>query len=104
MADLFEQAEQFYQNNPPPQEKDPNYLSLARELNSIIESSPFLSESEKRRLRGMIGLMSVKMLEHLRVELLREGLTYHQNNPQDKKISRWLKLMMVPLQPKAVKK
>lgn len=101
MNDLLENAEKFYQENPLPPEKDPNYLTLTKELSFIIETASFLSEGEKRRLKGLLGIMSVKMLESLRLELLQEGLSYHDRYPQDKKMTRWLKLMTA--RPKMVK-
>jgi len=102
MADLFSTAEEFYKNNPPEREIEPGYATLARDLTFIIESSPFLSVGEKERLKRLLGFMSISMLENLRSELLKEGLTYHHNYQSDKRIARWLKLVTPRL--KAVKK
>ena len=99
--DLFENAQKFYQENPLSPEKDPNYLALAQELYFIVETASFLSAGEKKRLKDLIGIMSVPMLERLKAELVSEGVTYHQNY-HDPKTLRWLKLIVS--RHKAIKK
>ena len=94
-SDIFDTASAYYQKNPLNNlDHPPEYLELSKNLEFIIDSAPFLSESEKSRLKKLLSIFPFKTLEQLKIELIKEGITYHQNHQSDKKMLRWLKLVI----------
>lgn len=96
MGNIFEEASKFYTENPIQREIEPNYRTTYQEVLFMIDSAPFLSLNEKDRLKKLLPFLNLAMLESFKLNLLREGLAYHKTFPAQKKVLRWLKLIIKP--------
>lgn len=83
MPDLFSQAALFYPkiaDNASPQRAE-----LIQELEKILNSSAFLREEDKAKMRKVIPIFSDSVIEDLKQSLIRQNLRYLQGKiPQNK--------------------
>lgn len=91
MSNIFEKAQEFYTRNPQAQVIDKRRKLFTKELMFVLETAPFLTESEKAQMEGLIPLYSTKVIKNVKDSLIRQGMSFLQRSDDNSELSAWIK-------------
>ena len=88
---ILEKAQEFYKNRPLPQIQDSRRKLAVKQLLLVIETAPFLSNSEKKKMSELIPIYSTGTIKNVRRSLVQQGINFLRLNPDFKdSINQWL--------------
>jgi len=96
MANLFDTAQEFYLQNPQAQVIDKRRKLYTKELLFILETAPFLTESEKAQMESLIPLYSTRVIKNVKDSLIRQGMVFLQMNQNNPELDAWIKKVSNP--------
>jgi len=91
MANIFDTAQEFYLQNPQAQIVDKRRKLQTKELLFVLETAPFLTESEKANMESLIPLYSTRVIKNVKDSLIRQGMSFLQRNTDNSELSDWIK-------------
>ena len=88
---ILEKAQEFYKNRPLPQVQDNRRKLAVKQLLLVIETAPFLANSEKKQMSELIPIYSTGTIKNVRRSLVQQGINFLRLNPDFKdSINQWL--------------
>jgi len=91
MANIFDIAQEFYLQNPQAQVVDKKRKLYTKELLFVLETAPFLTESEKAQMESLIPLYSTRVIKNVKNSLIQQGMLFLQRNEDNPELSDWIK-------------
>lgn len=91
MANIFDTAQEFYLQNPQAQVIDKRRKLQTKELLFVLETAPFLTETEKAQMENLIPLYSTRVIKNVKDSLIRQGMMYLQRNENNPELTAWVK-------------
>lgn len=88
---LLETAQEFYKKTPLPQVQDKRRKLYTKELLFVIETAPFLTQSEKEQMSNLIPLYTTRVIRQVKRRLIEQGIVFLKLNPNHKdSMESWL--------------
>lgn len=88
---LLDTAAEFYKKNPLPQIVDKRRKLYISELELVVDTAPFLTNTEKKQLTNLIPIYPTNTIRAVKESLIQQGINYLRLNKADEKtINDWL--------------